>query len=126
MTKDRNSIIMWASWAKDSFPIVQYLVENHNVDLSRRNRNGCSVAHWAASGGNLAVCKYLYEKGVDFDVVNHAGNSPLCHAVAYGREEVVFWLNNVVGASQEAKELATKFATWMDGDESRKQVLNLF
>jgi len=126
VTKDGNSIIMWASWAKNSLSIVQYLIQHHNVNLNNANRNGCTIAHWAASGGNVDVCKYLYHVGgVNFDVVNNAGNTPLCHAVAYGREDVVLWLKNVVGTSYEAKELASKFVIWMDGDKSREQVLNL-
>lgn len=90
-TKDGNSPLMWAAWSS-SLDTVKLMVRYRaRWDLS--NRNGCTVAHWAASGGNLEVCKYLGEiVGVDFFVPNHGGNTPLTHAVAFGRLDVVQWL----------------------------------
>jgi ankyrin repeat protein len=39
------------------------------------------------------VCQYLNDiMGVDFTVPNHGGNTPLSHAEAFGRSEVVEWL----------------------------------
>lgn len=40
---------MWAAWSQ-SLDIVKLLVRNR-ADTTKQNRNGCSVAHWAASGG---------------------------------------------------------------------------
>lgn len=116
VTKDGNSILMWASWA-GSLPIVQLLIE-HNADIHQTNRNGCTVAHWAASGGNLSICQYLNEQcNVEFVTVqNHAGNTPLSHAVAYGRLDVVRWLKEDLDAIEveglDAKDLARDFVTW--------------
>ena len=90
-TKDGNTPLMWAAWSS-SLDTVKLMVRYRaKWDLS--NRNGCTVAHWAASGGNLEVCKYLGEVvGVNFFVPNHGGNTPLTHAVAFGRLDVVQWL----------------------------------
>ncbi len=90
-TKDGNTPLMWAAWSS-SLDTVKLMVRYRaKWDLS--NRNGCTVAHWAASGGNLEVCKYLGEVvGVDFFLPNHGGNTPLTHAVAFGRLDVVQWL----------------------------------
>ena len=87
-TKDGNSPLMWAAWS-GSLDTVKLMVRYRaKWDLS--NRNGCTVAHWAASGGNLEVCKYLAEVvGVDFFVPNLGGNTPLTHAVAFGRLDVI-------------------------------------
>jgi ankyrin repeat protein len=94
------------------------------------NRNGCTVAHWASSGGNLVVCKYLADVvGVDFFQPNHGGNTPLTHAVAFGRVEIVQWLRDQCyngDDDQIAASLAQDFVDWTDGDGKRKQVLQLF
>jgi hypothetical protein len=97
------------------------------------NRNGCTVAHWAASGGNLEVCQYLADiVGVDFFTPNHGGNTPLTHAVAFGRVDVVQWLRE--GMAQKGGEdddevamaLAENFCLWKEGDETRRNILKLF
>lgn len=75
---------------------------------------------------------------VDFDVENYAGNTPLSHAVAYGRVDVVRWLIeelNVDDDGGNAEGLAFDFVTWADsgigmiGDDEdieRRKVHDLF
>ena len=128
-TADGNSALMWASWS-GTLETVKLLVR-HRADAATANRNGCTVAHWAASGGNVHVCRYLAEiVGVDFSVANHGGNTPLTHAVAFGRTAVVEWLQQehlaASLADSTAYNLAQDFVHWTDGDERRKQVLQLF
>jgi ankyrin repeat protein len=129
LTKDGNSALMWSAWAA-SLDVVKLLVRNR-ADPYVSNRNGCTVAHWAASGGNLECCRYLHETiGVDFSQPNNGGNTPLTHAVAFGRADVVEWLRNEVLSKDEddliAASLAQDFVAWTDGDEKRKLVLSLF
>lgn len=131
-TKDGNSVLMWACWAAGSLDIVKLLL-SFGASTDLRNRNGCSVAHWAASGGNLEICKYLHNVvGVEFvNVQNHAGNTPLSHAVAYKRVDVVRWLNNDLGAEKveevDTKALAESFVMWTDGtDHGRVEILDIF
>lgn len=128
VTKDGNSVLMWAAWS-GTLNVVKLLVRNR-ADATLTNRNGCSVVHWAASGGNLPVCQYLAETaGLDFTEPNFGGNTPLTHAVAFGRTDVVEWLRNDVCADEDdvlAAELAAKFVSWTDGDRNRKEVLSLF
>jgi ankyrin repeat protein len=138
LTKDGNSPLMWAAWS-GSLNTVKLMVR-HRAIWEVSNRNGCTVAHWAASGGNLQVCKYLFDVvGVDFFVPNHAGNTPLTHAVAFGRVDVVQWLRECSSALNDnnddliAKQLAEDFVNWADytdvsseTSERRKQVLQLF
>jgi ankyrin repeat protein len=116
-TKDGNSPLMWAAWS-ESLDTVKLMVR-HRAIWQLANTNGCTVAHWASSGGNLEVCKYLHDVvGVDFFVPNHGGNTPLTHAVAFGRVEVVRWLREVaVDTSNEdndilAAQLAEDFVEW--------------
>ena len=61
-----------------------------SLSVHALNRNGCSAAHWAASGGGLAVCQWLAEElELDFSLPNLEGNTPLTKAIEHGREEIV-------------------------------------
>lgn len=128
LTKDGNSVLMWAAWS-GSLDVCKLLVRNR-ADTTVANRNGCTVAHWAASGGNLEVCKYLQDvMEVDFTANNYAGNTPLSHAVAYGRADVVEWLRNEVCTDDDdgrAEDLALDFVKWTEGDSDRMKVYDLF
>mmetsp|Transcript_21914 Transcript_21914/g.51686 ORF Transcript_21914/g.51686 Transcript_21914/m.51686 type:complete len:418 (-) Transcript_21914:1498-2751(-) len=134
-TRDGNSVLMWAAWSR-SLDVVKMLVRSR-ADTAMSNRNGCTVAHWAASGGDLEVCKYLHGIAcVDFTVENYARNTPLSHAVAYGRYDVVKWLKEdlcVEDVGSSAEGLALDFFTWAnDGyvaeedEEGRKDIHLLF
>jgi ankyrin repeat protein len=99
------------------------------------------VAHWAASGGNLAVCQYLSTVAqVDFTTANHGGNTPLSHAVAFGRTAVIEWLLSIVPKAtdgighrptqshdHQAYRLAQDLVQWTNGvDNQHVKVLQLF
>ena len=123
-TYDGNSPLMWAAWS-GTIETVKLLVRNKAI-TTLTNRNGCSVAHWAASGGNVDVCQYLHNvANVDFTVTNYAGNTPLSHAVAFGRTAVVDWLLHIVKVQNEDKmlmyTLAQDFVEWTDGEEKNKR-----
>ena len=128
LTKDGNSVLMWAAWS-GTIDVVKLLIR-HRADATVRNRNGCTVAHWAASGGNLEVCRYLFDVvKVDFSVRNLAENTPLSHAVAYGRFDVAQWLREEICVEDDddrAKDLAVDFIDWDSNDERRKNIFNLF
>jgi ankyrin repeat protein len=128
LTKDGNSVLMWAAWS-GTLDVVKLMIR-HRADATIRNRNGCTVAHWAASGGNLDVCKYLYDVvKVDFSVGNDGGNTPLSHAVAYGRFDVAQWLRGDICVEDDgdrAKELAVDFVGWDTNDCKRQKIFNLF
>jgi ankyrin repeat protein len=145
-TKDGNTPLMWAAWS-GTVDTVKLLVRSR-ADVSHRNRNGCTVAHWASSGGNVHVCRYLLDVAeANFVEPNYGGNTPLTHAVAFGRADVVAWLTKEVlisatavdddgdaadrtsgdPAIATARNLATNMVRWTGGERTdRNQVLQLF
>jgi ankyrin repeat protein len=148
-TKDGNTPLMWAAWS-GTLDTVKLLVRSR-ADVAHRNRNGCTVAHWASSGGNLLVCRYLHDVAhADFGEPNYGGNIPLTHAVAFGRADIVAWLtkkvllpasegeslsswdddNDVTSENPSivtARNLAKDMVRWTNGEHpDRNQVLQLF
>eukprot|EP00752_Nemacystus_decipiens_P009786 g8738.t1 len=102
-TTEGNTVVMWAAWA-GGLDATRWVVEEAGADLAAANANGCTVAHWASSGGDEAVCRYLHSKGVDFTQQNNGGNDPLNHAVAYGRRDIAAWLLAVDDAEEGGGE----------------------
>jgi ankyrin repeat protein len=130
-TYDGNTALMWAAWS-GSLDTVKLLVRNL-ADVSTKNRNGCGVEHWSSSGGNLKVCRYLAEVcNVDFTTPNFGGNTPLTHAVAFGRTDIVNWLLQRQQKQNEnkddvlARSLAQDFVAWEPSNDHRKGILQLF
>jgi ankyrin repeat protein len=148
-TKDGNTPLMWAGWS-GTLDTVKLLVRSR-ADVAHRNRNGCTVAHWASSGGNVQVCRYLHDVAhADFQEPNYGGNTPLTHAVAFGRADIVAWLTKEVlvpategeslssldddndvtwenPAIANARNLAKDMVRWTNGEHrGRNQVLQLF
>lgn len=127
LSYDGNSPLMWASWS-GTLETVKLMIRNR-ADRVVANRNGCTCAHWAASGGNLEICKYLKSTvDVDFFKLNRGGNTPLTHAVAFGHVNIVKWLREQAEGDDDsmAASLAEDFYTWTNGDNKRKEVLQLF
>eukprot|EP00985_Skeletonema_marinoi_P020771 scaffold12430_cov137-Skeletonema_marinoi.AAC.3 len=136
-TRDGNTVLMWSAWS-GSLEIVKLVIRNR-AETGVSNRNGCTVAHWAASGGDLNVCRYLATMAsVNFDVENYARNTPLSHAVAYGRGSVAQWLRDemqVKDSGNNAEHLAMDFVNWgesglglisEDEQAERKKISELF
>jgi ankyrin repeat protein len=93
------------------------------------NHKGCSAAHWAASGGDLDVCRALAEiHGVDFATANSEGNTPLTKAIEHGREPVVEWLltsGRCEQAVAKAAGYAARLAARHSADESTNEISEL-
>lgn len=97
--------LMWAAWA-GSLDVVKLLV-SRGADLRKKNRNDASVAHWAAAGGNLDMCRYLYDEfGVRFDEKDKEGNNPLHHAVSSSHHDVSEWLITLLSDEAEASHVS--------------------
>lgn len=69
--------------------VVKFLQRN-GVDLnSRAVGNGCSPLHFAAVTGQAKIINYLLEQGLDPDVRNNDGDTPLQLAAGCGHAQAV-------------------------------------
>ena len=60
-----NTPLMFAVWAR-SLDAAKVLI-SYGADPHHINDKGCHTAHWATAGGDVDICKFLYEvEGVDF------------------------------------------------------------
>ena len=86
--------------------MVRLLVDEFGADTAARNSRGCTVAHWAAGGGSVEVCRFLAgERGVPFDGVrNHRGSTPLTKAVAHASAGVLDWFLHENSQSQSQSQ----------------------
>ena len=94
--KDDSDVLAWAVYGCSGTgdlstleTVASYLTKN---DLHHRNKFGCTAIHWAATGGNVLVLKWLYEKGLDFNVVNDAGYGAVSKAAYHRHKEALEWL----------------------------------
>jgi ankyrin repeat protein len=56
-------------------PAVRFLVEEVGADVNARDLNGYSALHHAAARGDVAMIRYLVEKGADVTVVSRRGQT---------------------------------------------------
>ena len=87
--------LMYAAWS-GSLDVAKILVE-HGADPHLCNNMGCNAAHYAATGGDLRICRYLYDElDVDFFQPNEKGDSALDHAIAHDRRTIVDWMKDIL------------------------------
>jgi len=101
--------LMWAVWS-GSLDVAKLLV-SYGADPHKKDRNGSNVAHWAAAGGSLEVCRYLHDElGVSFLEKSKESNTPLYHAVSYGHDDVFEWLTSQLDEDwqEETLHIASK------------------
>uniref|UniRef100_A0A7S1IUU1 Uncharacterized protein n=1 Tax=Eutreptiella gymnastica TaxID=73025 RepID=A0A7S1IUU1_9EUGL len=62
------------------------------VDLHAVNAFGCSAVNWAASTGNVDVCRWLWRRGLDFGHLNTTSHGAVDAAAWKGHQPVLEWL----------------------------------
>jgi ankyrin repeat protein len=100
VTWSGNTPLFWAAWS-GNLDSVKLLVQN-GADPLASNNKGCSAAHFAAAGGQLDVCKYLFhELQINFlNPIKEGGSTPLLYAMANNHKEVVDWMTTTVYKSE--------------------------
>lgn len=105
---DNTHVVHWAA-GSGALDILRFLLESKpnglaSSDASRllqyRNRFGCTLLHFAASGGQVETLKYLHEhyRHLDFTVQNYHGHDILTKAVAFKQNDVLLWLLQTIPA----------------------------
>ena len=82
---------------------TRYLVEIRAADVRRRNKWGCSVAHFCALRSSLDMTnmiRYLYRRGVDFTAQQSNGHTPIHKACLKGNSETVRCIFNIMNEAQ--------------------------
>ena len=122
---------MFAVWAK-SLDVAKLLI-SYGADPHHINDKGCHTAHWATAGGDVEVCNYLHEQGVDFYEPDSTGYTPLHHAISYGQDDVVKWMLKMFYSDPDkaAKLLQDEAVSdflaamkWAPDDEIKEILLN--
>eukprot|EP01043_Picozoa_sp_COSAG02_P041065 COSAG02_NODE_3376_length_6847_cov_2.337433_2_plen_1057_part_00 len=90
--EDDSGVFDWAVFGGDLMTLRAAAELLPPAELHAANRFGCTAVHWAASGGNVAVLRWLNEHGLDFTVVNDAGHGCVQKAAWRGHEQALQWL----------------------------------
>ena len=81
--------------------VCEWLVDDAHADWRSLNAYGCNASQWAALRGDVDMCAYLLNMGLDFRVHNRNGHSALHKAAVKGRAAACEWLVHVAGLGAE-------------------------
>jgi len=120
-TADGNAVIHWAAWQGGVSAVRTILAAGADAHVA--NDRGCTCAHWAAAGGDTATLAYLRDVcRVDLQTPNAAGHTPLEHACAYKRTDIVSWLVSEEVVDPRAVEYALRVAV-LDADDANLRAI---
>ena len=120
-TDDGNAVIHWAAWQGGVSAVRTLLAAGADAHVA--NDRGCTCAHWAAAGGDTDTLAYLRDVcRVDLRTPNAAGHTPLEHACAYKRTDIVSWLVSEEVVDPRAVEYALRVAA-LDADDANLRAI---
>lgn len=92
-THDGTSPLHWAVW-RGELDVSRYLVDEAGADLHATNAYGCNAIQWAAQSdtGELKMCQWLRDRGLDLHLLNRNGHSALHKAAVKGNVATCEWL----------------------------------
>ncbi|XP_061190501.1 uncharacterized protein LOC133198422 [Saccostrea echinata] len=93
ITKGQDSPLKFAC-RSGQIQMCNYLVLNHPKLLNISDKNGLTVLHDAAWGGNIDVFKFLLDKGLDVKSRTIKGKTVLHHCCMNGKLEMCKYLVN--------------------------------
>eukprot|EP01035_Chromulina_nebulosa_P018878 gene18878-24670_t len=123
LDNDLSSPLHWAAGSGSS-AILNYLITTLEDDVNKVNVFGCTPAHFASSGGQLTILKFLLVHGCDLLKQNYHGHDALTKAVAFNRNNIVDWLVKEVPG---VKETINKLRPWNIDTKSNNTInMSLF
>lgn len=69
-----------------SLEVIKYLMDQPGNSVDKTTHDGRLYIHWAASKGNVALVKYLIEKGSAVNRTDDKGATPLAFAAGNGQQ----------------------------------------
>ena len=94
MSKNHDRIIHLAV-NEEQIPIVQYLIEEENVDVNITGYGGWTPFHYACEKGNLELVKYLYAHGANPLESDDEGKPPIKYTKS---DEIIQYLESECGS----------------------------
>ena len=91
LDEEGNMPIHYATMS-ENLNVVQYLVEQQNVNVNSKGNGGRSPLHFACENGNLDIVKYLISKGANKEAKDDLGNTPLHKAANFNKKDIVKYL----------------------------------
>lgn len=67
------------------FEVITYLIAQPGNSISKQTHDGRLYIHWAANKGNIALIRFLLEKGSDIHATDDKGATPLSYAAGNGQ-----------------------------------------
>ena len=103
--------------------IVQYFIENKNVDKDVKGSHEMTPLHHACFlMGTLPVVEYLISKGANLEALDIGQNTPLHYASQYGKIEIVKYLLSK-GANKSAKNYEGKTPYDLANNDEKRNIL---
>jgi ankyrin repeat protein len=104
---------------------VQALLENNLTDLNSRDNNGDSLMHYAISckGNALLYVIMLRERGIDVNMKNNEGDTPLILCALNGAKENIRIIQKLMEMNADPKLKNNKGETFYSilSDEAVKE-----
>ncbi|UCH98154.1 MAG: ankyrin repeat domain-containing protein, partial [Candidatus Aminicenantes bacterium] len=88
-----------------------FLNNGANIDVTDNDYNRTAL-HFAALNGHLSIVKELVKKGIDVNIKDIDGKTPLYYACRYGHEKVAKTLKSL-GAKEKINIINFGYSSWM-------------
>jgi ankyrin repeat protein len=119
-----ESVLMYAIRSHCDLNLIMLLIES-GADIFALDDEGVSVFDMAVTYSNIAMVRYILDKGIDVNKTQRkSGFTPLMCAACYGRNEVVKILLES-GADKDATDAKGLSATDFARKMNKKSILKL-
>ena len=91
-------------WACNQHAIFKMIVETGRVDITARGEAGMTPLHHASNAGCMEIVDFLLNEGVNAEVKDNNGRTPLAYAAMKGSQEVTRRLLGIDAINPDSKD----------------------